>query len=389
MNGPLRIGLICHRGVGGSTRVAVRLATELARRDHEVHVFTRSAPLGMTALPGGTSLHTISGGSPPVTTSLDDAWCDDDLERLTGRVVEVVEESALDVLHFHYAVPFVRVLAEVRRRLRDRCPVLVGTLHGTDVSAPRGFAPGGGALAGALAALDAITTVSRSHAALAVRTLRLPHRPEVIPNFVDTARFHPGNGHARNGDAARLVHVSNFRPVKDPRGVARVFIEIRRRMRATLWLVGDGEELGPVETMLDGAGVMEDVRRFGLRLDVESILPAADALLLTSRTESFSLAALEAAACGVPVVAPRVGGLPEVVAHGRTGHLYDPSDEAAAVRALTHLLEAPEVRKRMGRAAVEQARRFAPASVVPRYEMLYRRILRRKLGSGQLNERAV
>jgi L-malate glycosyltransferase len=378
MNGQRRIGLICHRGVGGSTRVAVGLATELARRDHEVHLFTRSAPLGMSAFPGATSLHTISDGSTPLTTSLDDAWCDDDLERLTERVVEVVEESALEALHFHYAIPFVRVLAEVRRRLGSRSPVLVGTLHGTDVSEHGGFAPGQGALTAALGELDAITTVSHSQAALAVRALRLPHPPEVIPNFVDTVRFRPGNGRARNADGARIVHVSNFRRVKDPRGVARVFIELRRRIKATLWLVGDGEELASVEAMLDDAGVAEDVRRFGLRLDVESILPAADALLLTSRTESFSLVALEAAACGVPVVAPRVGGLPEVVAHGQTGHLYEPGDEAAAVRALSHLLAAPAIRRRMGRAAVEQARRFAPARVVPRYELLYGRVLQRE-----------
>jgi L-malate glycosyltransferase len=383
MNAPLRIGLICHRGVGGSTRVAVGLAVELARRAHEVHLFTRSAPLGMSAIPGA-SLHTISNGSSPVTASLDDGWCDDDLERLTDRIVEVVEESALQALHFHYAVPFVRVLPEVRRRLGDRSPVLVGTLHGTDVREQARFAPGPNALTGALAKLDAITTVSRSQAALAVRALRLPHRPQVIPNFVDTARFHPGNGRAPDPDAARIVHVSNFRRVKDPRAVARIFIELRRRKRATLWLVGDGEELAPVEAMLDDAGVAEDVRRFGLRLDVESILPAADALLLTSRTESFSLVALEAAACGVPVVAPRVGGLPEVVSHGRTDHLYEPGDEAAAVRALTHLLGAPAVRQRMGRAAVEQARRFAPARVVPRYEMLYGRLLQRAVRRTEL-----
>jgi L-malate glycosyltransferase len=371
MNRPLRIGLICHRGVGGSTRVAVGLATELARRDHEVHLFTRSAPLGITTLPGGASLHTISGGSSPLTTSLDDAWRDDDLERLTERIIEVVEESGLEALHFHYAVPFVRVLAEVRRRLGNRSPVLVGTLHGTDVSDHGGSGPGRRALTGALADLDAITAVSRSQAALAVRALRLPRRPKVIPNFVDTARFRPGNRRRRDENPARIVHVSNFRRVKNPRGVARVFIQLRRRVRATLWLVGDGEELAPVQAMLAQAGVAEDVRWFGLRLDVERILPAADALLLTSRTESFSLVALEAAACGVPVVAPRVGGLPEVVVHGRTGHLYEPGDEAAAVRALEHLLGAPAIRERMGRAAVARARRFAPARVVPRYEMLY------------------
>ena len=87
------------------------------------------------------------------------------------------------------------------------------------------------------------------------------------------------------------------------------------------------------------------------------------------------MAALEAAACGVPVVAPRVGGLPEVVDHGRTGHLYEPGDEAGATAALSRLLAAPRLRQRMRRAAVARAHTFEPERVVPRYELLYRRVL--------------
>lgn len=366
----LRIGLLCHRGVGGSTRIAVALATELARRGHHSHLFARSAPLGIRAFSPGLSLHTLDDESEShLTASLDDAWSGDDLERLVERVVAVVETDGLDVLHFHYAVPFAWALAEVRRRLGARSPALVGTLHGTEVDVQEENVAV--VLTRALAQLDVLTTVSQSQAAAAVRALRLPRPPEVIPNFVDTTRFRPRGGNT-NG---RVVHVSNFRPVKEPQSLARVYIELRRHRRAALWLVGDGEEMAPLEAMLEAAGVAGEVRRFGLRLDVETILPEATALLLTSRTESFSLVALEAAACGIPVVAPRVGGLPEVVAHGRTGCLFEPGDEAGAARSLARLLAEPALRDPMALAAVERAQEFDCARIVPRYELLYRQVL--------------
>src|SRR5207237_10257970 len=117
-----------------------------------------------------------------------------------------------------------------------------------------------------------------------------------------------------------------------------IFCAGRRTQPAELWLGGDGEGMAPVRKLLDRAGVMGETELFGLRLDVERVLPHADTLLVTSRTESFCLAALEAAACGLPVVAPRVGGLPETVIDGRTGHLYEPGDEAGAARAVAGIL---------------------------------------------------
>lgn len=369
MSDSLRIGLICHHGVGGSSRITVALAIELARRGHGVHVFTQTAPLAITTFPPGIELHTLcaNGSSGPVA-DLDADWPENALERLIELVVAVVNRRGLDVLHFHYAVPFARVAAGVRQRLGGRSPALVGTLHGTDVDVC-GAAP----LRSALGEADLLTTVSRSHAALAAETFRLSSPPEVIPNFVDTSRFRP-NG-AGSSSAPRIIHVSNFRAVKEPRRVARIFIELRRRVQARLWLVGDGDELESVRMMLADAGVAGDVHCCGLRLDVENILPRAELLLLTSRTESFSLAALEAAACGVPVVAPRVGGLPEVVEHGETGYLFDPGDEGAATAVLAQLLARPRLRQRMRRAAVARARRFDAACVVPRYEAVYRSVV--------------
>jgi glycosyltransferase involved in cell wall biosynthesis len=163
--------------------------------------------------------------------------------------------------------------------------------------------------------------------------------------------------------------------VKDPASVVRVFARVRRRVDAELWLVGDGEAMPAVRSAVDTARVGPDVRFFGLHPAVERVLPHADLLLLTSRSESFCLAALEAAACGVPAVAPRIGGLPEVVSDGETGILFEPEDEGSAAVAVLAVLEDDRLHARMRTLAVRRAGRFSTERLVPRYERLYLALL--------------
>jgi L-malate glycosyltransferase len=374
----MRVGLMCHRGVGGSARIAVDLGNSLAARGHAVHLFARTLPLGIETFAEGLSFHPLleGDGHAPMTAGLDEDWSDRDLELLTERVGSVARSIGLDVLHFHYAVPFARVASEVRRRVGTSGPVLVGTLHGTDVSV-HGRSPSAPGLSRALAATDRLTTVSRNHATLAARTFSLPTPPDLIPNFVDLGRFRPAGGNGSSDRPRRIVHVSNFRPVKDPASVVRVFARVRGRVDAELWLVGDGEGMLAVRSAVRRAGVGRHVRFFGLHPAVERVLPHADVLLLTSRSESFCLAALEAAACGVPSVAPRIGGLPEVIADGDTGLLFEAGDEGAAAHAVLAVLGDPRAHARMRARAVRRSRRFSADAMVPRYEGLYRRLLDR------------
>jgi L-malate glycosyltransferase len=342
-----------------------------------VYLFARAKPMGIDSFGPGVRFVGLNGHRPiPAADRLDSEWSPRDLRGLVRRIVPVADAAPLDVLHFHYAVPFARVTAEVGRRLGVRRPGLVGTLHGTDVSVYGSQRRTRAALARRLAKLDAITTVSRAYEALSAKVFRLTDPPVVIPNFVDLGRFRP----LRRGapPRPRLVHVSNFRRVKDPEMVARVFARVRRQMDAELWLVGDGETMRSVRRVLRSAGIHEDVREFGLRRDVETIVREADVLLVTSRSESFCLAALEAAACGVPAVAGRVGGLPEVVADGETGLLYDPGDEDAAARAVLRLLVDPAKRTALGNAARARAMRFSAEAIVSRYEELYDRVANRR-----------
>jgi N-acetyl-alpha-D-glucosaminyl L-malate synthase BshA len=383
----LRVGILCHDSVGGSARVAVELSSALARRGHEVHLFARRRPPGLGARAQGIHVHALREAHRELNLmpALDVSWPRRETDALVRRVVSVARSVRLDVLHCHYAVPFASVAARAARHLGGSAPALVATLHGTDVSLFEHDAAARARLTSTLARFDVLTTVSSSHAALATRTLRLAETPLVIPNFVDLSRFAPESRlRPSAGRRRRVLHVSNFRSVKNPLAMARIFRAVRGQVDAELWLVGDGEGMPGVSALLERSRLGGDVRRFGLRVDVERILPYGDVLLVTSHAESFCLAALEAAACGVPTVAPNVGGLPETVLHGQTGELYEAGDEAGAADALTRLLVDGELRRGMGRAAARHAHRLSATAVVPHYERLYRDVLEGRRGAPDL-----
>ncbi len=361
-------------------RVAVGLASALALRGHRIHLIARTPPPGSRRRASRVTFHGLRGGRERLTSHLEADWSPSDLESFLDLVLSVIASADLDVLHFHYAVPFGEIAARVRHRLGAAGPRLVMTLHGTDVSSLDGDPDTGHVIGRTLTGLDGLTTVSNSHAKLSTDVFGFERPPEVIPNFVDLQTFRPRRTLGVPTGASirrrpRIAHVSNFRPVKDPERVARVFARVRDQLDAELWLIGDGDGMGSVRAILRGAGVERDVRYFGLRREVHRILPRCDLMLLTSRTESFCLAALEAAASGVPAVAPRVGGLPEVIAERRTGLLYEAGNEEEAVRAVLQLLADDELRLAMGRAAVRRAHRFSREAVVVRYERLYRDVL--------------
>lgn len=354
------------------------LASALAGRGHIVHLLAKVLPLGATRPASGVSFHGLRGREP-LHPHLHAEWSSSDLESFIDLILSVVETNSLDVLHFHYAIPFAEIAARVGDRLGADCPRLVMTLHGTDVTTFGEDPKLGRFLRRSLDGFDAVTTVSNDYARLSAEVLGLNHLPEVIPNFVDVRRFRPGLVVSARGPLLRrpprIAHVSNFRPVKDPESMARVFVRVLREIEAELWLVGDGDGMDAVRLILHKAGVDHRVRFFGLRREIHRILRRSQMLLLTSRMESFSLAALEAAACGVPVVAPRVGGLPEVVVDGETGLLFEAGDEESAAGAALRLLADGDLRSAMGRAAAERARGFSTETIVSRYETLYREML--------------
>lgn len=383
----MRLGVMCHSSCGGSARVASWLSSEMSRRGHSVHLFTLTTPFFGATPADGVVLHRIldDGGHHLGAADLYPVWRARELKLFLARLLAVTVREELELLHFHYAVPFAFICQAVKYQLGRKAPALVGTLHGTDVSI-HGRAPATKyRLADALRELDAITTVSVSHADLATALFGLTSHPTVIPNFINLSRFRSSPSVRRTTLAMnnrrpidrlrpRIAHVSNFRPVKDPESVARIFLGIRERMDAELWLVGEGPELGRIRSLLRANGTV-DVRSWGLQPDVAPILAQTDLLLMASLSESFCLAALEAMACGVPVLATRVGGLPEVVVHGKTGFLFSVGDHSSAVEFAVRILSDPVRHQAFSEAAAAHAGRFAHTMILPRYDQLYGRIL--------------
>ena len=372
----MRIGIMCHASFGGSARIGIELAMALARREHCIHLFTHTTPQGYWEPQPNIVLHTLNhpAASERDPTTLYTDWPEDDIQHYTEHMVRVITTEDLDVVHYHYAVPFAFVAQRLRDRLGDATPRLIGTLHGTDVYHFGKEPEMGLQLARALHSCDVITAVSKSHAELATTVLNLAHAPDVVSNFIDLSRFQPSPynltaqpAHAR----PRLIHISNFRPVKDPCSMARIFLGIRARLDAELWLIGEGEEMAAVRAIFDQSPFAEDVRYLGLQDDITWYLRQADLLLMTSQYESFCLVALEAMACGVPVLATEVGGLPEVVMHGCTGLLFPLGEHDLAVEMAVRLLSNPSEHRAMREAAIRRARQFGVERVVPAYERLY------------------
>jgi N-acetyl-alpha-D-glucosaminyl L-malate synthase BshA len=373
----MRIGIACYPTYGCSGVVASELALELTQRGHEVHVLSYALPFRLHGFHENLYFHEIQISTyplfryPPITLN---AAC---------KMAEVAECARLDVLHVHYAVPWA-VCAHLAREViadKGRGLKIVTTLHGTDIT-----------LVGAepsffkmtqfgITHSDAVTAVSKYLANQTCQTFGITTPPQVIYNSVDTERFRPRQAkccrkHFAPKDERLLIHVPNFRPVKNVVDVVRTFALVRKRLPTRLLMVGEGLDLSKAREATRELGLEADVLFLGNQESVEEILPCADCFLLPSSYESFGLAALEAMSCGLPVLATEVGGLSEVIDPGVDGWLCHVGDvECMAARAV-EVLSHKEKSRAMGDAARRKAMaRFTPDQIVPQYEALYRRIV--------------
>jgi len=365
----LSIGVACFSTFGGSGVVAAEVASALARRGHRVHVFS-DAPPGR--LQGDVAFHRV--GAPAYPQLGHDLYT----LALASSIIDVARTDGLDLVHAHYALPHA-VSAELARQVREaeapgRAPRVVTTLHGTDTTLV-GIDPTFRPLTRfAVVSSDAVTVPSVWLAEATRRNLDLPDDfpIDVVPNFVDTDRFTP----APPATPPFLIHVSNFRPLKRAGGVVRVFARVRAGRPARLRLVGDGPERAAAFALAHQLGVAGDVELAGEHGELPALLAGAAAFLLPSETESFGLAALEALAAGIPVVASRVGGLPEVVRDGEDGFLHAVGDVEAMAASAARLVDDAALRARLGAAARARAvAHFRPGPAVDRYEAVYRRVL--------------
>jgi N-acetyl-alpha-D-glucosaminyl L-malate synthase BshA len=373
----MKIGITCYPTYGGSGAVATELGLDLARRGHEVHFITYDSPFRLRGYTERVFFHQVEtrmGRYPlfdhfPYTLAL------------ASKQHEVVLREELDLLHVHYAIPHATTAYLAREMLKgERSVRVITTLHGTDIT-----------LVGQESSFYAITkfSIERSDGVTAVSNYLRDETYRafgcgscdirMVPNFVNLQEYRPGEPGSREGVAPEghkvITHVSNFREVKRVKDVVRVFARVRRAMPATLVMIGDGPERVDAENEARDLAVTDDVRFLGRLDSVASLLQGSDLFILPSQTESFGLAALEAMACGSPVVASRAGGLPEVIDDGVNGILEPVGSVEAMGRRAVELLRDPERHAAMRAAAIAKAEQFSADRVVPMYEAYYREVL--------------
>ena len=384
----MNIGITCYPSYGGSGVVGAELGLELARRGHTIHFVSYAPPM---RLDGGQArerihFHAVDMLSyplfeyPPYT------------DALASKLFQVAAAEQLDLLHVHYAIPHSVSAYLAREMLKHiRHLPVVTTLHGTDITLvgrDPSFLP---ITRFGIEQSDAVTAISRYLRDATHKAFCPDCEIEVIYNFIDAEyyRREPNEEVRRrlapNGERI-ILHVSTFRPIKRIFDCIEIIAAMQRRetgsgsrSKVKLIMCGDGPERADAEALAVRLGVAGSVTFVGKQpqSQVRDYLGVADLLLLPSQSESFGLTALEAMACEVPVIATRVGGIPELVEDQGCGYLFEIGDvESMAAASLRVLGDQPE-RERLGRRGREIAiSRFATEKIIPQYEELYARIIR-------------
>jgi N-acetyl-alpha-D-glucosaminyl L-malate synthase BshA len=378
----LNIGIVCYASVGGSGIVATELAKSLAARGHDVHVLSTDPPFRFGSYQPGLTFHRVHTPAYPLFREPQYVLA------LASRIVHVAREVGLDIIHAHYAVPHATAayLAKqiLSRSEEGRVPCVITTLHGTDITLVGSDHSYAETVAFSIDESDGVTAVSESLREDTYRTLAVRNGITVIPNFLDCDVYHRVPEAALRarycpaGCEKLVIHVSNFRPVKRVPAVVEVFARIIKTVKARLLLVGDGPDLAQALDTAKSLGIAKHVEALGEQDQIIPLLSVSDVFLLPSAQESFGLAALEAMACEVPVVASRVGGLHEVIDHGVTGFLHEPADLDGMAGSAVALLTNDELHARVASESRKSVRkRFCRDLIVPQYEAFYSQTLGR------------
>lgn len=372
----MRIGIVCYPTFGGSGVLATELGMALSEKGHEVHFISYQPPVRLSFHPN-ISYHEVTVQNyplfdfPPYETAL------------TSTLVHVITNNDLDLLHVHYAIPHASAAYFAREILKKqgRDIPFITTLHGTDITLvgrDQTYAP---VVTFSINESDAITAVSKNLREETYKHFKIEKDIRVIPNFVDTSKFRQTDKEhfkkmlAPNGERI-LAHVSNFRKVKRVEDVIRIFEKVHQQIPSKLLMIGDGPERQSAEELCKVLGICNDIRFLGKQEQMDEILSITDLFLLPSQYESFGLSALEAMACGVPVISTNVGGLPEININGKTGFLNDVGDVAGMAENAFYILGDEDRLESFKDAAITHARGFEKSRIIPLYEQLYDTVLK-------------
>lgn len=371
----IKIGIVCYPTFGGSGVVATELGKALAKQGHEIHFITYSQPTRLDFLNENLFYHEVDFHSyplfeyPPYELAL------------ASKMVSVVQNEKLDLLHVHYAIPHASAAYMAKQILKTHgiyIPV-VTTLHGTDITLVGKDASYEPVVTFSINQSDGVTAVSSDLRKETLEHFKITNEIEVIPNFIDLEKFkkqkkdHFKKAICPNNEAL-IVHTSNFRKVKRVQDVVRIFANIHDEIPAKLLMIGDGPERNKTEALCRELNISDNVRFLGKLEAVEEVLSVADLFLMPSEKESFGLAALEAMACEVPVVSSNTGGIPELNVQGETGFLSPVGDVEDMTRKALFILDKDNL-PRFKTNALKRAQEFDISRILPLYESYYSKIL--------------
>lgn len=370
----LKIGITCYPTVGGSGVIATELGKMLAERGHEIHFITSSVPFRLNKIYPTVFFHEVEVNNYSVFQ-----YSPYDIA-LASKMADVIKDEGLDVLHVHYAIPHA-VCAVLAREMSGQNIGIVTTLHGTDISVLGQDSTLSQAIKYGIDKSDIVTAVSQSLKEQTYKLIDTVKPIETIYNFVDEREYRPldaGNLKEQFGiqaDEKVIIHVSNFRKIKNLPHIVDAFMKIRANMKAKLLLVGDGPEKHRVMDQVKESPYVKDVLFLGKQENLAELYAISDLKLLLSQQESFGLVLLEAMACGVPCIGSNVGGIPEVIDHGVDGYLVELGDTDAVAEYAVELLNDEDKLLRFREAAMLAVNeKFHSSKIVEQYEQLYEKV---------------
>ncbi len=370
----MKIAIVCYPTFGGSGVVATELGLELARRGHDIHFITYSQPVRLALLSPNVHYHEVNVPEYPLFHYQPYELA------LSSKLVDMVKLYKIEVLHVHYAIPHAYAGYMAQQMLKEEgihIP-MVTTLHGTDITLVGNHPFYKPAVTFSINKSDIVTSVSQSLKDNTLELFAVTKEIEVIPNFIELAKI-PQKTSFRSAMAQSeeriITHISNFRSVKRIPDVIQIFYTVQQHIPAKLMMVGDGPEKEKAELLCAQLGITDKVIFFGNSNEIDQILQHSDLFLLPSETESFGLAALEAMACGVPVISSNSGGLAEVNLEGYSGYLSDVGNVTEMAANALQILQDPIRLQEFKTNALKTAEKFDIQHILPLYEAIYQRAI--------------
>ncbi|SCZ77552.1 N-acetyl-alpha-D-glucosaminyl L-malate synthase BshA [Acidaminobacter hydrogenoformans] len=371
----LKIGMVCYPSYGGSGVVATELGIHLADLGHEIHFITYDKPFRLMAFHENIFFHEVDVSNYPVFKY------PPYILALANKIYEVARRENLQILHAHYAVPHTMAVHMAAQMLGSQVRT-VTTLHGTDVTIMSEDQSLRDVTEFSLNQMDALTAVSDDLKQYTLKTLNIARPIQKIYNFINASQYSRQQALCSRSrlkvpvEEKLLIHISNFRPVKRIQDVLEIFRGVNARCPSHLMLVGDGPEMRTAYDLTDRFGLRDRVHFMGKQDNVAALLSCSDLFLLPSEKESFGLAALEAMACEVPVIASRTGGIPEVVEDGICGALSEVGDTEKMIEdAVSILSDSVRYNEMASAARIRAISLFEEKTIASQYVALYERLL--------------